>query len=313
MLTNVVLPAFKGLGAAIVWLLDNLPLVITLVGAFVAAWAVVNFQQVAAAISNITQLLKVLISQIVAANIATGAWTAGLLAYAAAFYYVVQNGNLLSEELNREAKEIGTTVKAMLYMKDHAVDFATALELVTSDVDKLTYSYNKNGEKVRNFAGMTKDALKDFRESTKEAFAVSGNTIEGFKAKFEGTVRSFQRGLANMAHRAQETLRDLREFNQIDLGAGVKKFLLEQGPEAIDKFVDANKEGRDKAVGHIKTILDAEKGLGTEIDQAPARFKPHRRRGPSRPEEGNPTVTFEYKTSGGEALEQFLNISRSGS
>ena len=125
-------------------------------------------------------------------------------------------------------------------------------------------------------------------------------------------MRSFLRGLEQMAQRAKSTLKDLREFNQIDLGAGVKKFLLEQGPEAIAAFVDANKKGRDQAVGHIQDILKAEQGMGREVDNATQKVTNLTgavgRLGAKR---ANPTVTFEYKTSGGEALEQFLNISGS--
>jgi hypothetical protein len=166
---------------------------------------------------------------------------------------------------------------------------------------------------VENLAGMTNDAMKEFRDATKENFSVAGDSAFGFKAKFEGTARSFIRGLDNMRQRAQETFRDLREFNKIDLGDGVKKFLLEQGPAAIDAFTDANKQGRDKIVDDIRAILDAHKKQGTEIDNATQKTVDLTAAvGRLGQKNANPTVTFAYKVSGGEALEQFLQLSSQG-
>ena len=139
---------------------------------------------------------------------------------------------------------------------------------VSGGVNNLRVHFDEAGHKIANFNHMVGDELEEFRESTKESFAGAGTSVFGFKAKFEGTVRSFQRGLANMRQRAEETLQDLREFNTVRIGDSIRAFLLEQGPDAIHAFVEANKDGRRSIVDDINGILEAQRKQGPQIDEA---------------------------------------------
>lgn len=182
---------------------------------------------------------------------------------------------------------------------------------VSQGVNDLRVHFDKTGNKIANFAHLTGKELGDFREQTKEDFAVAGESVFGFKRRFEGTVTQFLRGLDNMRARAQETFKDFREFNKIHIGDSIRKFLIDQGPEAISAFVDANKKGRDKAVEDINGILDAQKNLGGQIDTATGKTNSlSGALGRLGSKNASPTITFAYKVSGGEALDQFLQLSK---
>lgn len=188
-----------------------------------------------------------------------------------------------------------------------------AFQLASDALDEYGKHVTRAGHITKNFAGMSKDELKDFRESVKEDFAVSGESIFGFKRKFEGSVSSFLRGLDNMRGRAQETLADFREFNRIHIGDSIREFLLQQGPDAIHAFVEANKQGRQRAVEDIGGILEAQKKVGVEIDEGTGKVKNLTGAlGRLGAKKANPTITFQYKTEGDPALQQFLELSKAG-
>ena len=153
-------------------------------------------------------------------------------------------------------------------LPDGAAAMVTAMQEAETGAEGLADGTKDVTTQMREARKAAKEAAKEYRDGVKEAFNIAGESVFGFKARFEGTVRSFATGLANMRRRAEETFRDLREFNKIDLGEGVKKFLLDQGPAAIDAFTDANKRGRQRIVDDIQAIITAHQGQGREIDQA---------------------------------------------
>ncbi len=215
------------------------------------------------------------------------------------------------EQLGKGGYDLDTYISRVMQLGFSHED---ATRLADTALDRYGQHLETTGKIVQQFAGMSDDELKDFREQTKEAFNVSSESVIGFKRKFEGSVHSFLAGLANMAGQVKDRLADMRELNTIHIGDSIKEFLLTQGPDAIHRFVEANREGREKAVGHINAILEGEKKLGGEIDTATGKAdnltgamdKLGRKK-------ANPTVTFQYKFSDEDgALAQFLDLKGAG-
>ena len=147
------------------------------------------------------------------------------------------------------------------------------LKAIKKDMKELGVETTDTRKDLDTFAGMVGADLKKFRSEVKEDFAVSSEAVIGFKAKFEGTVRAFARGLDNMKRRLKDQLEDLKEFNAAEMGDSVRKFFLEQGPDAIHAFADASKETQRSFVEDAKTIAKEQKAMGEEIDRGTGKAK----------------------------------------
>lgn len=158
-------------------------------------------------------------------------------------------------------------------LPEGAAAMVTAMREAEGGASSLSGATKQVATEMQRARKAAMDAAEEYRQGVKDAFQVSGEAVIGFKSKLAGTVRSFLTGLRDMRREAAETLKDLREFNKIDLGKGVKEFLLDQGPAAIDAFTDANKQGRERIVKDIRAIIDTQQAQGKEIDEATGKTK----------------------------------------
>jgi hypothetical protein len=170
-------------------------------------------------------------------------------------------------------------------------EVAEAVPEATKEVQKFGHVASAVSVAVDKAQRGIKKDFADFRENVKNAFDLTGEAALGFKAKFEGTVRSFARGLANMRKRAEDMVKDLKAFNELDLGSKVRQFFLEQGPDAIHHFVDANKGAQKQLVDDAKGYLTAQDELGEAVDEGSRKV-----------------VAFKQKVAGLKALEANVDV-----
>jgi hypothetical protein len=170
-------------------------------------------------------------------------------------------------------------------------EVADSVPEATKEVVKLGHATTGFALAAQKAERDVKKSFKDFRENVKSAFDVSGQAALGFKRRFEGTVQSFARGLANMRKRAEEMVKDLKAFNELDLGSKVRQFFLEQGPDAIHHFVDANKGAQKRLVDDAKGFLTAQNELGEAVDEGSRKV-----------------IAFKQKVAGLKALEASVDV-----
>lgn len=138
--------------------------------------------------------------------------------------------------------------------------FAQALRALGVDekeVERLTGQFRvqvqRSGEVVQNFAGMTTEALKEFRTETKEAFGDASDSVAGFERKWSITSRQFLRNSIGMVGKSRELRAALREVaNAKFVPEDYQAFLMQQGPDATVAFARLTKEQQREAVAAWK-------------------------------------------------------------
>lgn len=301
------IPVLNALTQTLTWFIDNLPLITTLVIAFGAAWVAVNFGQVAAAISNIVKLLIVMIPQIVAANAATlglGAAIAGVIIYMTYF----SNGfKELSDAAGQYAADLAKTVYTIDFAKEHHISFAQAAEFLSHNIDALGYHFTKTGHRVQNFADLSNKALREFKQTAKDSFDSLVFDLSNTATQAGATRKEFIKASHAMQVRAEALGDAMEELSHAQwVPDSYIKFLTEQGPEFLIGFTRLNQQQQHQAVTDWKastTEVDNAKGALDRVVGALGKLNTKK---------ANPTITFQYKTEGDPALQQFLELSRTG-
>lgn len=120
--------------------------------------------------------------------------------------------------------------------------------------------------KVVEFAGMSGKVLADFRSSVVDNIRSTFGTISSFDGKWRLAGATVQRQTQRMADSIAQFNDDLDKLNKLKIGDNIKQFLLDQGPGAVDAFVNANKGMRDKITSNIRDINNGFKESKTKVN-----------------------------------------------
>lgn len=124
---------------------------------------------------------------------------------------------------------------------------------------KAARSHIENGKVIKNFANITTQELDKWREDAlKNLIQVAGG-LEDTGRTFTLTAKEANRGIGRMARDQRTLADDLKKLDKIKVGDQLKKFLIEEGPQAIHAFVTGTKQERAAFRREFSKYQDAAK------------------------------------------------------
>lgn len=139
-----------------------------------------------------------------------------------------------------------------------------ALGLFDKDVEKVKGKVDELSGHTERFAGLSREAFKDFRENAADAIADVTSDLTGFDKKWELTARGAIRNMQEMAEKAITMAHDYKALDTEAVPERFRAWLLEQGPDAVHAFVEAADRGQKQWLVAWKQMQDAtRKAVGT--------------------------------------------------
>lgn len=159
---------------------------------------------------------------------------------------------------------------------------------------------------IHQFAGMSGKELRNWGKDIADSFHDVVFDLANMKDHFEVTGRQFITSSKAMLGRARELSKAMKDISREKwINEDYVKFLSEQGPEWLVGFSRLNEQQQRAAQRRWQeTTQESGKYKGSLDDITGALGKLGQKH-------ANPTITFNYKTSGDPALLQFLDISKS--
>ncbi|MGH2650277.1 MAG: hypothetical protein ACRDHK_03580, partial [Actinomycetota bacterium] len=168
----------------------------------------------------------------------------------------VQNGRLSLDEAR----------SALVAMGLSAGEVDRRMKVLAETAAKSADEVEKSGKKYVQFAGLTREAFKEWAASLGESVKDAITSLGGFDKKWDFTAKSLRRIVAQMARHAQEIGRAFRLLNETAIPDQFRKWLLEQGPDAVRAFTLSNEVGK-------RAIIDSWRIVDRQANQSARTFR----------------------------------------
>jgi hypothetical protein len=130
------------------------------------------------------------------------------------------------------------------------------------------------GRTVHHFAGMTGKELKEWRVGVGTSIKGVLGSLDTFEGKWKGSAKTLEDTLDGMRVKAGEFRQNLNELARSKwVPEDFKQFLIEQGPDAIHNFAEANRAAKDRMVTDFQGLQPSMnaidgilKRMGTKLD-----------------------------------------------
>jgi hypothetical protein len=164
------------------------------------------------------------------------------------------------EDIQRWGEELGRgeipLVSFTERMAQLGFDTETSLRIANIFLGQFGEHVTETGRTIRNFAGLTDDALKDFRESVVDNIRSTFGTISTFDNQWTLSAREFEKNADLMAEQAAQFTEDLKVLERENISDALKKALLDEGPAALHAYAGASRETRDAILADVKAQAD---------------------------------------------------------
>ena len=154
-----------------------------------------------------------------------------------------------NEVLNSALSTTGAATDDMASSTDIAADAVRDAANAFSQAAAMSSDATK---KIRQFANLTGEELKDWRNEIIENIRDTFGTISQFDNQWTISARQFQRNADKMAEQSAQLTEDLEVLATSNISDAIKKALLDEGPAAVHAFVESNRKGREAIVDDLK-------------------------------------------------------------
>jgi hypothetical protein len=125
--------------------------------------------------------------------------------------------------------------------------------------DDATHHVNRLGHVVKNFAGMSDEALKDFRKNATSTFTMTETSLDSVGKVFTMTSHQAVEAMQKMAKQAKQMGQDLKKLDQEAIPSKLESWLITQGPAAVHAFVTGTEKQKGDFVKAWKGYEDTTK------------------------------------------------------
>ena len=147
------------------------------------------------------------------------------------------------------------------YYRQRAQDLGLTEREITANINAATEALGDTGDEAgkagrsyNRFAGLGKKAFKEWAASISGSLRSTTTQVSGFSKTWEFTARSFQRTVKQMVVRAKEIARAFRKLDEEAIPEDFRKWLIEQGPDAVRAFTQSSDEGQKDIVANWKLV-----------------------------------------------------------
>lgn len=145
---------------------------------------------------------------------------------------------------------------------------ANSVDRAASGFDRYGFVIEETGKKVKRFLGMSKADVASWKDSVTGSFTSTFGTIGGAVDTFKNeSVPKFIKAAGDMASKAVRAAKDMESLAKLKAPDEFKKWLIDQGPAAIDQFVSANHAGRQQVIDDFHKQQAAAERYGAALDQ----------------------------------------------
>ena len=118
---------------------------------------------------------------------------------------------------------------------------------------------------------MTDREFKDFKEGATSSIADVVGSLSGFERQWDLTARGAARAMEQMVAKSRQMARAYKELDRTAIPDGFRRWLLEQGPDAVHAFVEMSKREQDRFVANWKetgrNVEDAVSTLPAKLER----------------------------------------------
>jgi TP901 family phage tail tape measure protein len=137
----------------------------------------------------------------------------------------------------------------------YGISHKQALRMADRALDQYGKKVTKTGKVVRQFAGMSENEFKEWSAQTSGSIRDSMFSVGGFQRKWQMTANTLATTMQQMREKTNQFASDISKLQAEKwIPDDFKKWLIDQGPDAVHAFEQANRNAKEKMVGDYEAI-----------------------------------------------------------